>query len=165
MDGKGRALALRPARDFRALVAARNDGWRLPLDAPQPGQGPGGRAHPPFAFPLLHHRDRGQGLRCAGGIFQTSYLPRMIRGLCTALRHCGADGLAARITGAFRPCPPCTGLLPLRLPCPEGPLRQTGRGAGAADLWLAGGLSPDLWQAPAAQPGRPRPGGLAALSL
>ena len=25
-------------------------------------------------------------------------------------------------------------------------MRQTGRGAGAADLWLAGGLSPALWQ-------------------
>ena len=70
----------------------------------------------------------------------------MIRGICKALRHCGADGSATRIAGAFRPCPPCTGLLPLRLPCPDGPLRQTGRGAGAADLWLAGGLSPALWQ-------------------
>ncbi len=128
-------------------MAARNDGWRLPLDAPSLDRALAEERILPSLFLYFTTVTAARGLRCAGGIFQTSYLPRMIRGLCTALRHCGADGLAARITGAFRPCPPCTGLLPLRLPCPEGPLRQTGRGAGAADLWLAGGLSPDLWQA------------------
>ena len=72
--------------------------------------------------------------------------PSVLRAAAGRLRHCGADALAERISGSFRPCPPCTGLLPLRLSCPDGPLQQTGRGAGAADLWLAGGLSPALWQ-------------------
>ena len=68
----------------------------------------------------------------------------MIRGICTALRHCGADGPATRIAGAFRPCPPCTGLLPLRLPCPDGPLRQTGRGSRRRGTsgWPAASLPP-----------------------
>lgn len=146
VDGKGRALALRPARDFRSLVAVRDAGWRLPLDARTLGRALSEERILPSLFLYFATVTAARGLRCAGGIFQTSYLPRMIQGICTALRHCGADGLATRIAGAFRPCPPCTGLLPLRLPCPDGPLRQTGRGAGAADLWLAGGLSPALWQ-------------------
>lgn len=144
--GKGRALALRPACDFRSLVAVRDAGWRLPLDARTLGRALTEERILPSLFLYFATVTAARGLRCAGGIFQTSYLPRMIRGICTALRHCGADGPATRIAGAFRPCPPCTGLLPLRLPCPDGPLRQTGRGAGAADLWLAGGLSPALWQ-------------------
>lgn len=146
VDGKGRALALRPARDFRSLVAVRDAGWRLPLDARTLGRALTEERILPSLFLYFATVTAARGLRCAGGIFQTSYLPRMIRGICTALRHCGANGPATRIAGAFRPCPPCTGLLPLRLPCPDGPLRQTGRGAGAADLWLAGGLSPALWQ-------------------
>ena len=146
VDGKGRALALRPARDFRSLVAVRDAGWRLPLDARSLGRALTEERILPSLFLYFATVTAARGLRCAGGIFQTSYLPRMIWGICTALRHCGADGPATRIAGAFRPCPPCTGLLPLRLPCPDGPLRQTGRGAGAADIWLAGGLSPALWQ-------------------
>ena len=141
VDGKGRALALRPARDFRSLVAVRDAGWRLPLDARTLGRALTEERILPSLFLYFATVTAARGLRCAGGIFQTSYLPRMIRGICTALRHCGANGPATRIAGAFRPCPPCTGL-----PCPDGPLRQTGRGAGAADLWLAGGLSPALWQ-------------------
>lgn len=147
VDGKGRALALRPARDFRSLVAARDEGWRLPLDARQLSRALAEERILPSLFLYFATVTAARGLRCAGGVFQTSYLPRMIQGICAALRHCDADGLAARIAGAYRPCPPGTGLLPLRLPCPDGPLRQIGRGAGAADLWLAGGLSPALWQA------------------
>lgn len=147
VDGKGRALALRPARDFRSLEAARDSNWRLPLDARTLGKALKEERILPSLFLYFATVAAARGLRCAGGVFQTSYLPRMIRGICTALRHCGADALAERISGSFRPCPPCTGLLPLRLSCPDGPLQQTGRGAGAADLWLAGGLSPTLWQA------------------
>lgn len=146
VDGKGRALALRPARDFRSLEAARDSNWRLPLDARTLGKALKEGRILPSLFLYFATVAAARGLRCAGGVFQTSYLPRMIRGICTALRHCSADALAERISGSFRPCPPCTGLLPLRLSCPDGPLQQTGRAAGAADLWLAGGLSPALWQ-------------------
>lgn len=148
VDRKGRALALRPSQNFRALVAVRDESRHLPLAV-----GPLVRAlregHVlPSLFLYFATVAAARGLRCAGGIFQTSYLPRMIQGIHTALRQCAENGLAGRISDAFRACPAATGLLPLRLPCPDGsPLRQTGRGAGAADLWLAGGLSAGLWQA------------------
>lgn len=147
VDGEGRALALRPSQDCRSLEAVRDTGWRLPLQA-----GPLSRALEqerilPSLFLYFTAVSAARGLRCTGGIFQTSYLPRMVHGLADALRRCGEPDMAGRLRESFGPCPACTGLLPLRLPIPEGPLQAAGQGAGAADLWLAGGISPSLWQA------------------
>ncbi|WP_297218941.1 hypothetical protein [uncultured Desulfovibrio sp.] len=149
VDAGGRALALAPAEDFRELVATGNPAWRLALAPEAIAAALQEQRLLPSLFLYFVTVAAARGLRCAGGIFQTSYLPRMLGGLVTSLRRCGETSLAHRLAAAFAPCPACTGLLPLRLPCPDAPEEPDdtmGRGAGAADVWLAGGLSARLWE-------------------
>lgn len=147
VDAKGRALALMPTEDFRGLVAAGHAGWQLALTPEAIGAALNEERILPSLFLYFVTVTAARGLHCAGGIFQTSYLPRMMRGLEDALKSCGEDSLARRMHATFESCPVCTGLLPLRLVCGHDTGKsRVGRAAGAADIWLAGGLTDTLWQ-------------------
>lgn len=147
VDEKGRALALAPSPDFRELVAVRRPEWRVALE---PDALRGGLEHLrllPSLFLFFVAVSVARGLRCAGGVFQCGYLPRMGAGVAAALRRCGESAVADRIHVSS---PPCTGLVPLRLPRPDGITpeeKAAGHAAGALELATCGGLSTQLWEA------------------
>ncbi len=145
----GRGLALMPSGRFSRLVSVKHPGWSLPLNARDIRDALEQRRLVPSLFLSFAVTCLARGLRCAGGVFQATYLPRMAHGLAAALRQCGEAALADRVDGGTPPCQACTGLLPLRLPRPDGSDPDAilaGRAAGPTELWLAGGLSPELWQ-------------------
>ncbi|HIU18152.1 MAG TPA: hypothetical protein IAB01_06860 [Candidatus Avidesulfovibrio excrementigallinarum] len=145
----GRGLALTPSDRFSKLTSFKHPGWSMVLTAQNIREALEQGRLVPSLFLSFAVTCLARGLRCAGGVFQAAYLPRMAQGLAAALRRCGEPALAGRVEGGAPSCQVCTGLLPLRIPRPEGSdpdAMQAGRAAGPAELWLAGGLSPALWQ-------------------
>lgn len=146
VDEAGKALALAPSADFRELYAVGRPQWRIPLRPEALRDGLERLYLLPSLFLLFTAIALARGLLCAGGVFQSTYLPRMASGLAAALRRCGENALADRVTVLS---PSCTGLLPLRLPWPDAASREkkaVGRAAGALDLAAGGGLSAPLWE-------------------
>ena len=145
----GRGLALMPSDHFNRLVSFKHPGWSMNLKPQDIREALEQGRLVPSLFLSFAVTCLARGLHCAGGIFQATYLPRMAQGLAAALKRCGEPALADRVEGGTPPCQACTGLLPLRIPRPEGSdpdAIRAGRAAGPAELWLAGGLSPDIWQ-------------------
>ena len=145
----GRGLALQPSDRFSKLASFKHPDWSVPLGAPTIREALEQGRLVPSLFLSFTVTCLTRGLHCAGGVFQATYLPRMARGLAAALRRCGEPALAARVEGGTPPCQACTGLMPLRMERPEGSdpdAIRAGRAAGPAELWLAGGLTPALWQ-------------------
>ena len=82
-----------------------------------------------------------RGLVCAGGVFQYTYLPRMVKGTAEALRRCGDD---ARAGGLSACCPLGAGFHPLR--APDAGHAASDHAAGPVDILWHGGLTEGDWE-------------------
>ena len=82
-----------------------------------------------------------RGLSCAGGVFQYAYLPRMAEGTAEALRRCGDDARADRISAR---CPLGAGFHALRAADSE--TAAMDHAAGPADILRHGGISGQDWE-------------------
>ena len=145
----GRGLALMPSDRFSKLISFKHPDWSVVLKTRNIQEALEQGRLVPSLFLSFTAVCLARGLRCAGGVFQATYLPRMAQGLAAALKRCAEPARAARVDGGAPLCQTYTGLMPLRIPRPDGSdpdAIQVGRAAGPAELWLAGGLSPDIWQ-------------------
>lgn len=111
LDEKGRGIALYPDPECRTLFAPRRPDMRLELESRSLKNALLSRRLLPTLYLSFAAAALARGLSCAGGVFQYAYLPRMAEGTAEALRRCGDDARADRISAR---CPLGAGFHALR---------------------------------------------------
>ena len=141
LDEKGRGIALYPDPECRTLFAPRRPDMRLELESRSLKNALLSRRLLPTLYLSFAAAALARGLSCAGGVFQYAYLPRMAEGTAEALRRCGDDARADRISAR---CPLGAGFHALRAADSENAAMD--HAAGPADILRHGGISVQDWE-------------------
>ncbi len=135
LDEKKRGVALRPDFAKRELLAPSRPDIRFKLDRDSLKEGLVSLRLLPGLYLAFAVSALARGLVCAGGVFQYAYLPNMARGTAEALRRCGEEAAAGKISAR---CPLGTGFHPLQ--APDIASSEGEHSAGPLDILRHGGL-------------------------